>query len=134
MCPRINSVNRGMPVNEVDEIQIIIKIHDLMLRFMMYLISISSKRFKSCRICIYSIFHNHQNKKYISFTWFELRERVSASRISKKYAQQLHCDSVQSVSEPELKLTPYTGNCCKESFEMKMCHLVNGHEYIRQGR
>ena len=59
---------------------------------------------------------------------------MSASRISKKYAQQLHCDSVQSVSEPELKLTPYTGNCCKESFEMKMCHLVNGHEYIRQGR
>ena len=82
----------------------------------------------------YSIFNNHQNKKYISFIWFELRERVSASRISKKYAQQLHCDSVQSVSEPELKLTPYTGNCCKESFEMKMCHLVNGHEYIRQGR
>ena len=75
-----------------------------------------------------------KQKQKISFIWFELRERVSASRISKKYAQQLHCDSVQSVSEPEVKLTPYTGNYCKESFEMKMCHLVNGHEYIRQGR
>ena len=41
---------------------------------------------------------------------------------------------LQSISEAELKLTSYTGNWCKESFEMKMCHLANGYEYIRQGR
>ena len=77
---------------------------------------------------------NAKTEKNMFVIWFEFRARVLASCLSKKYAQQLHYDSVQSVSEPELKLTPYTGNCCKESFEMKMCHLVNGHEYIRQGR
>ena len=60
--------------------------------------------------------------------------KAGAFNCASLWHNQSNCDSVQSVSVAELKLTPYTGNCCKESFEMKMCHLANGHEFIRQGR